>query len=364
MPLRLLREPVDGGQPEAGARAVAFGGEEGLRGAAEDFQRHPGARVGDHERNVLAGGHLACGDLGRLRTQAHPAGRNGDGAAVRHRVARVQQEVDERHLDLPGVRETRREVPVQARFEADGRTQGALRERAHRGDEGVQVHHAAVELLPAGEGEELPGQALGARDGLAHAQGQVVPPLRAVRLLHQFEVPGDHHQQVVEVVRDAAGELPDGLHSLRAVPRRFRGALARHIELAAEEVEQFAARAEHGTDVQRIPKRRAVVPVVHQFDGDGLAFAERAADRADGRRVGFRALQEPAIPAEHLVRRVPGHVHERGVRENDGVVRFARVGNDHRQVRPLDGGEENVVVPRRWAPHSRVHLCGRRRVVA
>ena len=51
-------------------------------------------------------------------------------------------------------------------------------------------------------------------------------------LLQQLEVAGDHEQQVVEVVRDAAGQLPDGLHLLRlrqpslAFPQRLLDMLA------------------------------------------------------------------------------------------------------------------------------------------
>ena len=86
-----------------------------------------------------------------------------------------------------------------------------------------------VELLAAREGE--------------HALGQVAPrcaPCTALSssamqlgivgqaLAHQFEAAEHRHQQIVEVVRDAAGELADRVHLLR-LEQRF----ARLFELAA-----------------------------------------------------------------------------------------------------------------------------------
>src|SRR4029078_3879354 len=38
-------------------------------------------------------------------------------------------------------------------------------------------------------------------------------------LAHQFETAEHDHQQIVEIVRDAAGELPDGVHLLRLQQR-------------------------------------------------------------------------------------------------------------------------------------------------
>ena len=70
--------------------------------------------------------------------------------------------------------------------------------------------------LFAAEGEELARQGGGAVAGLIDLADVALQ--RVFRLQSpqgQFAVAGDHGQQIVEVVRDAARELPDGFHLLR-----------------------------------------------------------------------------------------------------------------------------------------------------
>ena len=62
-------------------------------------------------------------------------------------------------------------------------------------------------------------------------------------VLHAVERAGDALQYVVEVVRDAAGELADGLHLLR-LPQRLLG----HLQLAGALLD---ALLQHGVDVDQ-----------------------------------------------------------------------------------------------------------------
>ena len=86
--------------------------------------------------------------------------------------------------------------------------------RPHVADAGVQIDHGRGQVLAAGEGQQLPGQAFAALgrglDGLDRArQFRVEQPLEGLRIA------ADDYQQVVEVVGDAAGQFADGFHLLR-----------------------------------------------------------------------------------------------------------------------------------------------------
>ena len=100
------------------------------------------------------------------------------------------------------------------------------------GHELVDVGRLRLQRLLAREGEQLPGELGRALDGPADlleraAHGRA----SASFLLQHFDVAEDDHEDVVEVVRDAAGELADRFHLLRLAqlllgqPPRLLGAL-------------------------------------------------------------------------------------------------------------------------------------------
>ena len=79
----------------------------------------------------------------------------------------------------------------------------------------AQIDRYRAQILLAREGQQALGQRRAAFRALDRAVDQ---PLQAriVRqaLAQQIEIAHDSHQQIVEIVRDAAGELADGLHLL------------------------------------------------------------------------------------------------------------------------------------------------------
>ena len=86
----------------------------------------------------------------------------------------------------------------------------------HRADDLVEVEGDRLEHLLAAEGQQLARQRCGALGGvqdLIHLRRHRRIGLDAVR--HQLRIAADRGQQVVEVVRDAAGEPADRLHLLR-----------------------------------------------------------------------------------------------------------------------------------------------------
>ena len=65
--------------------------------------------------------------------------------------------------------------------------------------------------------------------GLAHAVHEALAPRRVGLPVQHLEAAGDHHQQIVEVVRHAAGELPDRLDLLRLPQRLLDPGPFRHL---------------------------------------------------------------------------------------------------------------------------------------
>ena len=157
-----------------------------------------------------------------------------------HGIAAVDGEIDQRRLELrdvgDGMAVRIADFDVDLDAPADQRPD-QLRDAL---DLGADIEDLRLQRLAAGEGEQLAGQFGGPfhgfRDGV---------DIAAAALLRQFaaaqEVGGgaDDGQEIVEVMRDAAGELADGLHLLR-LPQRFL-ALA-----ALGDVDRFRHRADDG----------------------------------------------------------------------------------------------------------------------
>ena len=81
---------------------------------------------------------------------------------------------------------------------------------------GVDVDAARLQRLTAGEGQQMLGEVGAPRCRGADHVGDL-GEMRTVldRLAEDFDGSGDHGENVVEVVGDAAGELTDRFHLLR-----------------------------------------------------------------------------------------------------------------------------------------------------
>ena len=92
----LLHDAVDGRKPEARAFADRFRGEERLERARDRRGVHAGAGVDDFERDEAARPHVGIHPGVRVG-QRLVARRDGDRAALRHRIAAVHHEIQD-HL--------------------------------------------------------------------------------------------------------------------------------------------------------------------------------------------------------------------------------------------------------------------------
>jgi hypothetical protein len=123
------------------------------------------------------------------------------------------------------VRERSPQAGLQIRFHPDGGADGAGQKVAHAGHQCIDVDGTGHQPLPARKRQQLLGQlgaALGGAHGIAH---EPVLTLAFDPMREQIEIADHGGEQVVEVVRDAAGELTDGFHLLRLQQDRL-GALA------------------------------------------------------------------------------------------------------------------------------------------
>ena len=215
MAAALLDEAVGHRQSQAGAFSLRLGGIKGFEGVPQHFRAHAGASVRHRQQHILAGLQLAARrrkggvqfDVGQV---------DGERAAPAHGVARVQGQVQNDVFQLvavdQGVPQIRRGVDVHV----DRFAQRAPQQFSHlaHGAGGIGGHR--LQGLAAGEGQQLGRQPRGpfhrrraAGKALAHGCRQL--PFEA----HQIEIGADHLQDIIEIVRHAAGQLADRLQLLR-----------------------------------------------------------------------------------------------------------------------------------------------------
>ena len=141
-----------------------------------------------------------------------------------HRVAGVDREVHQHLLELAGVGQHRVQAAGEGGDQLDVLAEGSAQHALHGGDGGVEVEDLRPHHLPAGEGEELAGEAgrplAGPADLAEVGAGRLAArgPVRFAGLLEflggERRVVEDHAEQVVEVVGDPAGELAEALQPL------------------------------------------------------------------------------------------------------------------------------------------------------
>ena len=209
----LLHDPVRDRQPEPGALADALGGEERVVDAPDVLAADPVAGVAhlDHHGVVVG-----------MRAQRQPA-------AARHRVARVQDQVEEHLLDAVLVAAHRRHVLRQLAPHPDPRAvELVLDEREHVGQH--LVHVDLLELGPARAREvEQPVDDLRRAEALLldlleHLLARVVLLELAAQQLRVGRDPGERG---VHLVRDAGGEQAHRGHLLGVLQLLLEPARAR-----------------------------------------------------------------------------------------------------------------------------------------
>src|SRR5262249_16742385 len=82
-------------------------------------------------------------------------------------------------------------------------------------NEGACMHRFRVQFLPAGKGEKLCRQTGATIGGLSGGRRKLADAVViAGSVIDEFEVSGNDHEQIVEVMGDTSCELADSLHLL------------------------------------------------------------------------------------------------------------------------------------------------------
>src|SRR5581483_3305607 len=133
----LLDDAVDGGQPQPGPRPRRLGGEEGLEDVRQGVGVHAAARVADGEQ--YGGGCRAGRSSSPVRADRGVRRLQGQGATLRHRVPRVDGQVEDHLLKLAGVGLDRGQVRGQGELQLDILADHAPQHAVHVLDDGVEV---------------------------------------------------------------------------------------------------------------------------------------------------------------------------------------------------------------------------------
>ena len=179
----------------------------------------------DGDADVVAGREA----LDAAALSALAARGNGETAAVRHGVARIQREIEDRELELVGIDADRREVvrgtpcSISMPGPSERRSISAMPSTRRgtstaSGRSSWRRAKASMRLVSV-----APRSAPGSRRRPAPCSRSPV----GQALQHEVEIAEDRHQHVVEIVRDAAGELAEALELLHLVHLRQR-----HLALA------------------------------------------------------------------------------------------------------------------------------------
>jgi hypothetical protein len=137
-------------------------------------------------------------------------------ATLGHRVPAVDHEVHQDLLELHPVGADGGQPTVRLERDRDVLRDHPLQDRQEVSDHLVEIEVTRLEHLPAREGEQFLGQLGGPpRRTLDDLQLLAHAFRRGQALTQQLARALDRHQQVVEVVSDAPGELAERLELLR-----------------------------------------------------------------------------------------------------------------------------------------------------
>ena len=221
-----------------------------------DVSSRPGRRVD--------AAHLVANvDVGGLDHQA---------AAVRHRVAGVDRQVDDHLLELAGVRSDAAEIGRRVRLQRDVLADDAPQHPFHVGDQPAEIDRRRLDHLLAAERQELACQRRRGLAGALHVGQRPVDGIDREHVVqHRLDVSEDDRQQVVEVVRHAAGQPAHRFHLL-GLTQLFLQAFAQFARpLALGDVvhhrgqAQRLARFARGDDEHAaVDPKRSARPQVHE----------------------------------------------------------------------------------------------------
>ena len=277
VPARLLDEAEHHRKTEPRALAGRLGREERIEGLLHHLRRHAGAGVGHRDHHILPSRGVVLERIGVVEMGVHRLDRQL--AAAGHRIARVDGEIDERLLQLAGIDIHLPQAAGQHGLQRNLLAQRPAQQFADAADQFVGADRFGRQRLAAGEGEQALRQRRGA-GGAFHGAGEEFQdvgrhPVAARQTpLDEVQRADDDRQHVVEVVRDAAGKLPDRLHLLDLQHLGFAGFQRFGLQPFVGDV------AGAGIEASAVDRRDARGPAIGTVLGAHAEHGGRGAHRA------------------------------------------------------------------------------------
>ena len=154
--------------------------------------------------------HQTCGGLSRVRVR-----RNPKAAALRHSVAGIEAEIQQRQFQLIGIDPDVRNLRLEMQLDADRRSERSLQHFQHAVHQLAHIDGLWPQFLAPRKREQAFGQGGAALrafpGGLQIALRPRIIELSAGQIVQAAH---DAHQQIVEVVRQTAGQLTQAFHLL------------------------------------------------------------------------------------------------------------------------------------------------------
>ena len=238
-------------------------------------------------------------------------------AAVRHRVARVQRHVQHRGLERRRIGKGHAGPAARVGHDANRRAERPAQQPHDARDQCVDVDRLRVQQPAAGKRQQVAGQILPVQRRAHHGVDDL-PGVRVAGKMQpqELDVAEDDRQDVVEVVRDAAGQLADGFHLLRPEQRflRLLQRLVRALQLGdvvrdavdAENLAVLVAIDALGHKIRPLARRAGRDP----FERLGFAAGEHLPVGLDeAARVFFR-IELEVVPADDVGGRLADEARE------------------------------------------------------
>ncbi len=244
--LMLLEDAVDRRQSQAGSLADFLGGKERLENPLHRMLVHAAAGIGHREPDEAPRPPFGIlREIGGM--ELDPVGDDGEPASLRHGVPGIDRQVHHHLLHHAAVGPNGRQILARQEFGRDLLADQAMEHLQEILDHAVELDRPDVEDRAAAEHEELLGQGGGPfRVGGDFPQ---VGPDRLVEggMILEHGEP-DHHraEDIVEIVGDAAGQLPDCFHFLRLTQPPFQPPLFGDVDSHQADDLDLAVRVENG----------------------------------------------------------------------------------------------------------------------
>ena len=211
----LLDDGLARRQPQSRALAFRLGGVKRLEQMQFDLVGHTGSRVAHGKRHIIAGVRARVRER-EIFIERDVGGFDFQFAAVGHGVARVDDEVHQQLPDEAGIGLD----PPGISFGNDGQLDIFIHQPPqhfiHVFDVLVKFKHHRLHHLLAAEQQKLPRQRRRPLRRVPDFLGAFVRKAVGGKFRHhEIVVADDDAKDVVEIVRDAAGEMADHLHLLR-----------------------------------------------------------------------------------------------------------------------------------------------------